>query len=224
MAKRLLILLLLASAFLLAPLPSSAAELPADCAVPPEIDLSQFNVVIGTNASETLTGTEGADFICGLLGDDVIYAYGGDDLILGDTTTFFGNVQAPGGNDTIVAGAGDDQVLPGPGNDSVNGGGGDDFIALAVGDDVAQGGRGADTIIGGFGEDKVLGGPGNDDLAGGFGDDLINGGPGDDTLAGELPGGGPSPVPAPESRRDRCIGAAGNDTAIECDKTTGVEG
>ena len=62
----------------------------------------------------------------------------------------------------------------------------------------------------------------HDDLAGGFDDDLVNGGPGDDTLAGELPGGGG--VPAEEARKDRCIGASGNDTAIECDKTTGVEG
>ena len=155
MAKRLIVLLFLVGSFVSRPVPAAAAEVPADCAVTEHRPL-EFNVVIGTNASETLRGTEGADFICGLLGDDVIYAYGGNDLILGDTTTFFGNVQAPGGNDTIFAGAGDDQVLSGPGNDSVNGGAGDDFIALAAGNDVAQGGHGADTIIGGFGNDKVL--------------------------------------------------------------------
>jgi Ca2+-binding RTX toxin-like protein len=44
-------------------------------------------------------------------------------------TTFFGNVQAPGGNDVILAGAGNDEVLPGPGNDIVDGGSGDDFLA-----------------------------------------------------------------------------------------------
>jgi Ca2+-binding RTX toxin-like protein len=154
-------------------------------------------VIIGTNASETLVGSEGPDFICALLGDDVIYGLGGDDLILGDTTTFFGNVQAPGGDDTIFAGAGNDEVLPGPGDDTVDGGSGDDSLALAVGDDVGQGGQGSDSVIGGFGQDVVLGGPGDDELAGGFDDDLINGGPGDDFLFGELPGGGEPPPGLP---------------------------
>ena len=226
MGKRLLAVMLLLVATLLAPTPAAAAvEVPENCAVPPFIDLSQYNVIIGTDASETLTGTEGPDFICGLLGDDVIYGLGGDDLILGDTTTFFGNLQAPGGNDTVFAGAGDDEVLPGPGDDTVDGGAGDDFIALAVGNDVGQGGQGSDSIIGGFGQDVLLGGPGDDELAGGFGDDLVNGGPGDDFLAGELPPGSEPPpgVPVEESQRDRCIGAAGFDVAVECDLTNAVE-
>jgi Ca2+-binding RTX toxin-like protein len=93
-----------------------------------------------------------------------------------------------------------------------------------VGDDVGQGGQGSDTIIGGFGQDVVLGGPGDDFLAGGFDDDLINGGPGDDFLAGELPPDSPPPpVPAEPSENDRCIGAAGVDTALECDRTNAVE-
>ena len=200
-------------------------ELPADCAVPPEIDLSLYNVVIGTDASETLTGTEGPDFICGRLGDDVIYALGGDDLILSDTTTFFGNVNAPGGADTVWAGAGNDEVLPGPGDDTVDGGSGDDFLALAVGDDVGQGGQGSDGIIGGFGEDVIVGGPGNDFLAGGFGDDLINGAAGDDFMTGGLPPDEEEPpIPVPGSGYDRCMGAAGNDTAFDCDVTNNVEG
>jgi Ca2+-binding RTX toxin-like protein len=138
----------------------------------------------------------------------VIFGLGGDDLILGDTTTFFGNVQAPGGNDTV------------------NGGSGDDFLALAVGDDVGQGGQGDDEIIGGFGRDVVLGGPGDDELAGGFDDDLINGGPGDDSLAGELSGGAEPPpgLPVEPAENDRCIGASGVDTAVDCDRTIGVEG
>jgi Ca2+-binding RTX toxin-like protein len=213
------------AALLLGAPTAGAQELPEDCAVPPDIDLTQFNVVIGTNASETLVGTEGPDFICALLGDDVIYGLGGDDLILGDTTTFFGNVQAPGGDDTIFAGAGNDEVLPGPGDDTVDGGSGDDSLALAVGDDVGQGGQGSDSVIGGFGQDVVLGGPGDDELAGGFDDDLINGGPGDDFLFGELPGGGEPPpgLPVEPSENDRCIGASGVDTALECDHTNAVE-
>jgi hypothetical protein len=66
----------------------AAVPVPEDCAVPPDIDLTQFHVVIGSNKSEVLRGTAGPDFICGRLGNDVIFAKGGNDLILSDTTTF----------------------------------------------------------------------------------------------------------------------------------------
>jgi Ca2+-binding RTX toxin-like protein len=206
---------------------AQAVTVPPDCDPGPDsgVDLSQFNIIIGTNASETLTGTDGPDFICGRLGDDTIFGLGGDDVILGDTATFFGNPNAPGGADVIDAGAGDDQVLAGPGDDSVNGGSGDDFLALAVGDDTGQGGQGDDTIIGGFGTDTIIGGPGNDFLAGGQASDLINGGPGDDFLDGDLPpdeNGNPTPDPGPNS--DRCIGAAGFDVAALCEVTNATEG
>jgi hypothetical protein len=110
----------LAAALLLYPASAAQAqvEVPADCAVPPDIDLTLFHVVVGTDRSERLVGTDGPDFICGRLGNDVIFGKGGDDLILSDTTTFFGNVNAAGGNDIVFAGAGTDQVLPGPGNDA----------------------------------------------------------------------------------------------------------
>lgn len=227
MKRAIVLTVSLVAALLVAAPTAGAQELPADCAVPPDIDLDLYHVVIGSNRSEVLKGTEGPDFFCGLLGNDVILAFGGDDLILGDTTTFFGNVQAPGGDDTIFAGAGDDEVLSGPGDDTVNGGSGNDFLALAVGDDVGQGGQGNDAINGGFGQDVVLGGPGNDELVGGFDDDLINGGPGDDFLAGELPPGAEPPPgvpPAAPSENDRCIGASGVDTAVDCDRTIAVEG
>ena len=195
---RLLTLLPLTALFLL---PASAAQaqeqLPEDCAVPPFIDLTQFNVIIGTDESEVLRGTSGPDFICGLLGDDVVLGLGGNDLLLSDTTTFFGNLEAEGGNDVVLGGPGDDEILPGPGNDVVHGGAGGDFLALALGDDVGHGGAGDDVIIGGLGIDRVLGQRGADSLAGGPGDDLINGGPGDDFLAGEIP------PPPPVHRRRR---------------------
>ena len=111
--------MLLALPALIAPFafasPAAAANLPADCAVPPDLDLTQFNVIIGTNSSETLRGTGGPDFVCARLGSDVIFGFGGDDIILGDTTTFFGDLNARGGHDIIYAGSGADQVLSGPG-------------------------------------------------------------------------------------------------------------
>ena len=124
-------------------------EVPVDCAVPPDIDLDGFHLVIGTDKDDRLKGTNGPDFICGCLGDDRIDGRGGDDLILGDTSTFFGNVDAEGGDDEIDAGRGNDQVLSGPGDDEVEGGSGDDFLALAVGDDEGEGDSGADTVNGG---------------------------------------------------------------------------
>lgn len=199
-------------------------RVPAACAVPPDIDLDEFNVVIGTNRSEELVGTRGPDFICGRLGNDVILAFGGDDLVLSDTTTFFGDPGAAGGADLVLAGRGADQVLPGPGDDVVRGGPGADFLALAVGDDVGDGGPGVDSIIGGFGEDVVWGRPGNDFLAGGPGDDVVNGGRGNDFLAGELPPDSPPPpIPFEPARSDVCIGGTGSDTALDCDVLVAVE-
>ena len=206
---------------------AQAVTVPADCDPGPDsgVDLSQFNIIIGTNGADKLTGTAGPDFICGRLGNDTIYGLGGDDVILGDTATFFGNPNAPGGADVIDAGAGNDQVLSGPGDDTVNGGSGDDFIALAVGNDTGQGGHGNDQIIGGFGTDTVIGGPGDDILVGGQGSDLVNGGPGDDFLDGDLPpdeNNNPTPDTGPNT--DRCIGAEGVDVAVLCEVTNATEG
>ena len=204
-----------------------AVTVPDECAVPPDIDLTQFNVIIGSDESEVLQGTTGPDFICGLLGDDVIFGYGGDDLILSDTTTFFGNFNAPGGNDVVDAGKGADQVLPGPGDDIVNGGPGADFLALAVGNDYGAGGLGDDVVQGGTGTDHLLGGLRDDVLIGGPGNDEVNGGLGNDFLVGELPppedGQQPPPFPDPPSVSDLCIGSRGMDSAFDCDIYRGVE-
>jgi Ca2+-binding RTX toxin-like protein len=196
---------------------AATVSVPADCVPPPEagIDLSQFNIIIGTNASQTIRGTERADFICARLGNDTIFAGGGSDVILGDSATFFGDPTAPGGNDVVFAGSGNDQVLSGPGNDRAYGSYGADFIALAVGDDYGDGGPGADDMNGGFGVDTLSGGDGNDVVAGGPDKDVVYGGPGRDTLYGELPGGGlPPNVPG---ARDTCNGGSGADTGVDCD-------
>jgi hypothetical protein len=56
------LLTFLAASFVATPT-AAAVEVPEDRAVPPDIDLEQYNVVIGTDASETLSGSEGPDFI-----------------------------------------------------------------------------------------------------------------------------------------------------------------
>src|SRR5688500_10283143 len=110
-ARVLVIALALAAPWALAAPAGADGHLPVipdDGHVPPNNALTKSNVNIGTNESERIEGTDGPDAICARLGDDGIEAGAGDDLILGDTSTFFGNVQAPGGDDRITGGAGDD--------------------------------------------------------------------------------------------------------------------
>ena len=71
----------------------------------------------------------------------------------------------------------------------------------------------------------LSGGPGGDLLAGGQGSDALNGGPGDDLLIGDIPDpeNGVPPTPDPNPNFDRCLGAAGADTAFLCEGTAAVE-
>ena len=52
---------LMMAAALLAPVggAAQAVELPEDCAVPPDINLNEYNVIIGSDDSEVLRGTSG---------------------------------------------------------------------------------------------------------------------------------------------------------------------
>jgi Ca2+-binding RTX toxin-like protein len=69
----------------------------------------------------------------------------------------------------------------------------------------------------------VSGGSGPDQVAGGPGDDLVFGGPGDDFLAGDIPPGPPPPPGTPlPAGFDKCFGAAGTDTAVDCERTFGI--
>jgi Ca2+-binding RTX toxin-like protein len=108
-------------------------------------------VLIGTDANQSLTGYST---------DDVINAGAGDDSISGGS-----------GNDTLSGEAGDDNLNGGSGNDTLSGGAGADSL---YGDD------GDDTVLGGAGNDYLYGGSGNDSLDGGAGNDRLDGGAGDD--------------------------------------------
>ena len=67
---------------------------------------------------------------------------------LGDTSSSSNQiVDAGGGNDVIITGAGDDLVNAGTGNDNINTG---------AGDDVVRGGQGSDFISTGAGNDTIL--------------------------------------------------------------------
>ena len=92
----------------------------------------------------------------------------GSDLVdfLGDSSSTSKQiVDAGGGDDVIITGAGDDLVNAGTGNDNINtgagndivlGGEGTDFITTGDGDDVVRGGGGGDLINAGAGNDTIL--------------------------------------------------------------------
>src|SRR3954451_6898931 len=217
---------------------SSAEDPPPDpCFAPPA------GAILGTPGADVLVGTSGPDFIVGFGGNDTIYGFAGDDSlvgcagddaiyagdgaddVVGDDLSFFGT-QAPGGNDYLDAGRGDDSVTAGPGNDRIGGGQGDDFLPGATGNDTIGGGPGSDTIIGGQGVDSLSGGPGDDFMFGGTATDGLAGGPGDDLLVGDSPSQGDDPLPPtidPGPNSDVCSGAVGIDTSTTCEVNNGIE-
>lgn len=146
------------------------------------------DVILGTNAANTINGRGGDDVICGLGGPDIIEGGPGNDLIL-----------AGAGADTVRGEGGRDHLVGGDGGDTLQGGGDQDFLDGGVGADILDGGAEADTIIGGIGADTLDGGGGNDSLDGGDGADTVRGDAGNDVLDG---GAGP----------DIMTGGAGDDT------------
>ncbi|GAA6207333.1 hypothetical protein NBRC116601_06260 [Cognatishimia sp. WU-CL00825] len=102
------------------------------------------------------------------------------------------------GDDSILAGDGNDTVYGNLGNDSIDGGQGDDFLIGDQGDDTLVGGAGNDSMIGGEGDDLFLGGDGNDTVETSAGNDVFYGGAGDDRVNGDL-------------GNDELFGGTGND-------------
>ncbi|HEY8611024.1 MAG TPA: calcium-binding protein, partial [Roseomonas sp.] len=115
-------------------------------------------------------------------------------------------IQGTNGNDTIVAGGGDDSVWGRDGNDrieagygvdKVHGGKGDDIITNSgtdigevdmlhgeEGNDVIHGGSGLALIFGNEGQDYIITGPDGKEAFGGTGNDFVLGGDGGDFLLG----------------------------------------
>ncbi len=79
---------------------------------------------------------------------------------------------------------GDDTLVGGPGNDQLLGGNGNDTLQGAAGNDVLLGENGNDTLIGGAGVDFMSGGRGDDVMVWnpGDGNDTLDGGSGFDTM------------------------------------------
>ena len=101
------------------------------------------------------------------------------DLGAGDDTAVAG-----WGDDLIDAGDGADFARGGDGNDTINGGGDADTLIGDAGNDTLDGGAGADDLFGWLGNDTLRGGGDNDRLFGQQGDDEIDGGEGNGAARG----------------------------------------
>ncbi|MFM9962800.1 MAG: Calx-beta domain-containing protein [Planctomycetaceae bacterium] len=112
----------------------------------------------------------------------------GNDFISGQGALLGGvrlAINGENGNDTLVGTEGDDTILAGLGNDAVNGRAGNDIISGIDGNDTLAGGLGNDTISGGIGNDFLTGQAGDDDITAGSGNDTLRGFEGNDTLQGQ---------------------------------------
>jgi trimeric autotransporter adhesin len=96
--------------------------------------------------------------------------------------THVGLIQLSNSNNTILANTATTDVF---GGINVNAGGGDDTILIATGNNRINGEAGNDTLSGGAGNDTILGGIGNDSIKGGNGNNTIVGGAGNDSLSGD---------------------------------------
>jgi glucose/arabinose dehydrogenase len=113
------------------------------------------NLVVGTEARETLDGTTGADAIMALGGADAAAGLAGGDCLVGG-----------GGADALRGNAGGDRLLGGASADRLRGGDGHDLLDGGAGNDVLRGDAGRDEVRCGAGVDTVvLGGGGRDDVA-----------------------------------------------------------
>jgi Ca2+-binding RTX toxin-like protein len=104
---------------------------------------SDYNLVMGTNGTETLTGSSVPNLIIGLDGNDVIHeGPSGDCVIAGD------------GSNIIYAGNGTNTIYAGNGDNIIKGGAGNMQVFVGTGHNMIQGGTGQNTCN--------LGSPSND--------------------------------------------------------------
>ncbi|PCH73727.1 MAG: hypothetical protein COC12_04635 [Rhodobacteraceae bacterium] len=157
--------------------------------------------------SGTIIGGTGSAYVGRVGIDDItnsgfisgnISLFDGDDTYDGSLGSVSGVVSGGAGADTLIGGAGTDELAGGLDNDTIKGGGGDDILSGDDGDDTIKAGSGDDIVSGGIGNDLMHGGAGDDNLKGDGGNDRIFAGAGDDVING---GGG----------KDKMYGKAGND-------------
>ncbi|MDE1826769.1 MAG: HYR domain-containing protein, partial [Thaumarchaeota archaeon] len=95
---------------------------------------SLYNVITGTNNSDTLTGSPVSNLILGLDGNDTIHAGPAGDCII-----------AGNGDNIIFGGSGNDMIIAGNGNNIIKGSTGNELIYVGTGSNIIQGGTGHNT-------------------------------------------------------------------------------
>ncbi|MBV9747966.1 MAG: hypothetical protein JO157_04045 [Acetobacteraceae bacterium] len=89
-----------------------------------------------------------------------------------------------GSDDYVQASGGHDSIIGGAGSDLIQVGGTHNFVQAGPGDAVLYGGQGGDTLLGGAGNDVIHAGSGSEFLAGGAGNNTLYAGGGADTMMG----------------------------------------
>ncbi len=216
-------------------------------------NVTNVEIIYGSNGDDTLIGDDRNDTIDGFLGNDSIQGGGGNDLL---ETSGGGTLIGGAGNDTLTGGnlsidtfitdmeggPGDDQLFPDQVTQTLTGDSGNDVVMLGAihfnrtfdfsnsSFETIIGSRANDSIIGGPGNEVILGEGGDDTIEGNGGDDYIDGGPGRDSLDGGsgddifVNQSGPDQQPGPDI--DTVNGGDGIDFAQDDggqDLLTGVE-
>lgn len=204
-----------------------AVDAGESCSYPDSADRTKVSCTVTTLESQDPYATlqlilgDGDDTLAYDNSTDQAYYFASADLGPGkDTATHTGSVD---GN-SVIGGAGDDNltvgeggvVLGGDGNDTLHAAGGsiaqggnNNDTIYAKGDESAvDGGAGNDVIQGGAERQNLSGGDGNDTVRAGAGDDFVYGGKGNDTLYGNS---GNDTVYG-NSGDDKLYGGAGQDT------------
>ncbi len=129
-------------------------------------------------------------------GDDRLVSGGGNDELIGND-----------GHDVISSGDGNDRIWGDDGNDFILAGRGNDTVYGGYGDDQVYGEEGADVLLGYYGNDKMFGDAGNDNIYGESGYDSLFGGTGSDYLSGSSG----SDLLSGDDGDDWLVGSSGND-------------
>ncbi|MHB8601918.1 MAG: HYR domain-containing protein [Nitrosotalea sp.] len=107
---------------------------------------SDYNLVMGTDGTETLTGSMVPNLIIGLEGNDIIHEGPSGDCVI-----------AGNGNNIIYAGNGTNTIYAGNGDNIIKGGSGNMQVVVGTGSNIIQGGSGQNTCsLGSPAKDTVV--------------------------------------------------------------------
>ena len=192
------------------------------------------NDVLATNDGSTnFDGGPGADTIRGRNGATVTYAARTAPLrvTLGDGLANDGEAgegdNVTGAN-TVIGGAGSDEIVAAGDGSILEGRGGDDRLVGGAGPDLLRGGDGDDATLGGLGDDSFTSDAGSDTIRGGDGSDqmdyLIRAAAVDVTLDDQRNDGDPGERDDVGSDIELLRGGAGNDRLVGTDGPDELDG